>query len=156
MDKDLLPRLQVAALHERLPRGQRHQRKRARFLHADRRGLEGEVCLGDGDTLGERADAVLVRPGVDLVAGLEPPHLPADADDGTGEIVAEDQGQPVPQDLLERTGADPLVQRVQPRRVHPHQDVVLADDGLGDVGFLQRLLVLGDDERSHAMLLLLC
>ena len=52
-------------------------------------------------------------------------------------------------------GADLLVERVEPGGLHLHEHVVLADDGLGDVRFLQRLLVLGDDERSHAMVLLL-
>ena len=149
------PGCTLPALDERLPRGQRHQRQRARLLHADRRGLERQVGLGDGDALGERADAVLVGPGVDLVAELEAAHLRADADDGAGDVVAEDQRQLVRQDLLELPGADLLVELVEPGGLHPDEHVVLPDDGLGDVRFLQRLLVLGDDERSHAMVLLL-
>ena len=70
-------------------------------------------------------------------------------------IVAEDQRQLVRQDLLELAGADLLVQRVEPGGLHLHEHVVLPDDGLGDVRLLQRPLVLGDDERSHAMVLLL-
>ena len=103
VDEDLLPRLHVASLDEGLPRGQCHQRQRAGLLHADRRGLERQVGLGDGDALGERADAVLVGPGVDLVAGLEAAHLRPDADDGAGDVVAEDQRQLVREDLLELT-----------------------------------------------------
>ncbi len=61
VDEDLLPGSHVAALNERLPRGQCDQRQRARLLHADRCGLERKIGLGDGDPLGERADAVLVR-----------------------------------------------------------------------------------------------
>ncbi len=154
VDEDLLPRLHVPALHERLPRRQRDQRQRARLLHGDRRGLERQIGLGHGDALGERTDAVLVGPGVDLVAGLEPAHLRADADDGAGDIVAEYQRQRVRQDLLELAEADLLIELVQPGRFHPHKHVMLSDHGLRDVGLLQRLLVLGDDERPHGMVLL--
>ena len=68
VDEDLLPGLHVAALDERLPGGQRDERHRPRLLHADRRRLERDIGLGDGDPLGEGADPVLAGAGVDLVA----------------------------------------------------------------------------------------
>ena len=136
MDEDLLPGLHLPALHQRLPGRQRHQRQRARLLHADRRGLERQVALGDGDALGERADAVLVGPGVDLVAGLEAANCRPDADDGARDVVAQDQRQLVGQDLLELAGADLLVQLVEPGGFHPDEHVALTDDGLGNVRLL--------------------
>ena len=96
-------------------------------------GLQCQVGLGDGDALGERADPVLVGAGVDLVAGLEAAHLRPDADDGAGDVVAEDQRQLVRQDLLELTQADLLVQLVEARCLHLDQHVALAHGGLGDV-----------------------
>ena len=53
------------------------------------------------------------------------------------------------QDLLELARPDLLVELVEPGGLHLHEHVVLADHGLGDVRFLQRPLVLADDERLH-------
>ncbi len=54
VDEDLLTGLQLAPLHERLPGRQSHQRKRRRFLEADRCRFERQVGLGDRDALAAR------------------------------------------------------------------------------------------------------
>ena len=89
--------------------------------------------------------------GVDLVARREAPDLRADADDGPGDVVPEDERELVREDLLELARADLLVELVQAGRPDLDEDVAVPDGGLGDVRLVQRALVLRDDERSHGV-----
>jgi len=90
-----------------------------------------------------------VRARIDLISGFEPAHAAADTNHGSREIVPEDEGQLVRQNLLERTGADLLVQFVQAGSLHADEYVVLPHRRLGHVGLLQGPLVLRNNERSH-------
>src|SRR5207248_1588446 len=83
-----------------------------------------QVVLVNGDEFGEGADAVLVGPGVDLVAHREAGDGRADPDDRSCEVVAQNERETVGHERLEVSVADPEVQRVDARRVDLDQDVV--------------------------------
>ena len=71
MDENLLTRLQIGPFDEGLPRGQSDEGEGGRLVHGEPGRLERDVVLLDRDQLGEGADSMLVRAGVDLVSGLE-------------------------------------------------------------------------------------
>ena len=91
MDEDPLARLQVRFLDERLPGGQCDQGHRGRLGHREARGLDREVVLVRGDTLGKGAHAAIAHSPIDLVAHAEARHGRADAADDAGEVVPEDE-----------------------------------------------------------------
>jgi hypothetical protein len=105
----------------------------------------------DGGQLSEGADIVRAGPGVDLVAGRERPHRRAHPHDPARQVVAEHEGHPVGQDPLELAVPDLGVQEVDARRPHRHQDVMLADTGLGHLPHLHAVLaaVPAHCERLH-------
>ena len=127
-------------LDQRLPGGQRDQRQRRRGLDVDRDGGDREVGLRHGDALGERADVIVVRAAVDRVARLETPHVGADADHGSREIVAEHEREGVRQDLPELAEPDLLVEDVDPGGTHAHEDVGAPDTRFGRIDLLERAL----------------
>ena len=98
VDEDSLPLLQVGALDQHLPGGQPHQRDGRGLFHGEVLRLHGHIRFIHGNELGERPDPILMRPRIDLVARLEPPHAPSDPDDNAGDVVAEDQRQAIGQD----------------------------------------------------------
>ena len=72
MDENLLTRLQIGSFDKGLPRGQSDEGEGCRLLHGEPGRLErGESSCVIEIELGEGADSILVRPGVDLVSGLE-------------------------------------------------------------------------------------
>jgi hypothetical protein len=54
-------------------------------------GIDEIRDLANRDELCECTDTILVRPRIDLVAWLKSPHLRADSDDDSGQIIAQDQ-----------------------------------------------------------------
>ena len=82
---------------------------------------------------GTRVHRVARREGVDLRS---------DADDGSGDIVAQRQRKPVREDLPELTDADLLIQLIHPGGNGAHQNVTVADGGFGHLRFVKRALVL--------------
>lgn len=124
VDEDLLARLHVGPLDQGLPCGQCDQWEGGGLGHGEGGGFGCQVVLVDGDEFGEGADAVLVGPGVDLVAHREPGDGRADPDDRPGEVVAQDERETVRHERLEVPVADPEIQRVDARRVDLDQNVV--------------------------------
>ena len=61
------------------------------FFHRESFGLKCHRIFANRDELCERADAILVRPRIDLVAWLESPNLRPDSDDDSGQISAQDE-----------------------------------------------------------------
>jgi len=90
MDENFLTGLQIGSFDQGLPRGQSHEGEGGRLFHGEPGRLERNVVLLDRDQLGEGADSMLVRAGVDLVAGLEAADCGADTVDESGQIVAQD------------------------------------------------------------------
>jgi hypothetical protein len=152
VDEHLLPGTHIALLDQGLPCSQGDQRQRTGLLDGDRRGLEGQVGLGDRDALGERADAVLVRSAIDLVARLEPTDLRPDLQDEAGDVIAEDQRQLVGQDLLELACTDLLVELVETGSPNLDEHIVITNDGFGHLRQPYRGAVLVHDERLHDLL----
>jgi hypothetical protein len=64
-----------------------------RLLSMSSPGLEGERRLLDRDDFGERADAEIIRPRIDLVARLEQPHPRSGLDHDAGARRAQDEGR---------------------------------------------------------------
>ena len=126
LDEDLLPLLQVGLLDQCLPCRQAHQRDGSGFFHREVLGLERKRCFLDRDELGERADAEVIRPRIDLVAHLELPHARADFDHHPGHVVAQDEGQAIGQDELELAVPDLGVQQVHAGGMDLDQDLVIA------------------------------
>jgi hypothetical protein len=149
VDEDFLSRLNVAALYQRLPCGQCHEGERAGLGHGCRRGLEGSVFGRDRDVLRERADVVLPGPGKHLVPRLECGHLPTDAENGSRDVVSQDQRHLVGQDLPELTQPNLLIELVEPCGLYPDQNVPLTHGGLRNVGQLKWALVFGKYKGSH-------
>lgn len=151
MDEDLLAGFQLRDLDQCLPGREADQGNRRGLRHAQVARLGGHIVFADGDELGEGADALLIGAGIHGVAGLEAAHARADAHDRAGHVVAEDQGQAVAEDRLQRAGADPDVQHVDAGRVDLHQNVIVAQCGLRHVGDLADfvLAVTMDDEGFH-------
>lgn len=87
--------------------------------------------LVDGEECGEGAYAVLVGPGVDLVAHREAGDGGPDLGDLAGEVVAQDNRQTVGHERLEVPVADPEVQRVDSSCVDLDQDIVRTHLGAG-------------------------
>jgi hypothetical protein len=125
VDQDLLPRPKLSPLDQGLPRGQADEGHGGGLGHAERRRFDRQVVLADRDEVGEGADAVLLRTRVDLVARLEPLDPGSDPDDDAGQVISEDQRQPVGQKELEVAVPDPRIERVDAGGVDPDQDVVL-------------------------------
>src|SRR5688572_22646360 len=71
MYQDLLSRLQPCEIDQRLPCGQRHQRKRRRLCVVDARGLTRRGAFAYYGILGEGADAVVIEPRINRVTELE-------------------------------------------------------------------------------------
>ena len=105
----------------------------------------------DSGQLSEGADVVRARPGVDLIAGRERPHCRAHPYDPARHVVTEHERHAVGQDPLELAVPDLGVEKVDARRPHLHQDVMLTDTGLGHLPHLQAVLaaVAADHERFH-------
>jgi hypothetical protein len=100
-------------------------------------GLLRESAGRAGDVLGVRADAVRVRQHAEhLVARLEQGDPEPGRLDHAGYVPAERERR-----RAEEDGERPVtpVSRVQPGRVHPHEDLAEADLGLGDLDLVQHL-----------------
>ena len=85
-DQDLVARLDPSLVAQALQGGQGGQRDGRRLLEAEVGRLGAEDVLGDADVLGEAAGQ---HEGVDLVAGAEPGHGPADRLDLPGHVAAQ-------------------------------------------------------------------
>ena len=120
-----LTRLQIGPFDQGLPRGQSDEGEGGRLFHGEPGRLERDVVLLDRDQLGEGADSMLVRAGVDLVSGLEAADCGADPDDESGQIIAQDHGQVIRQDGLDLAVPDFGVQRIDARGVDLNQHVVI-------------------------------
>ena len=151
LDKDLLSRLYPPQFHKRLPCGQPDQRDRSGFLHRQAGGFKGQIGAINRDGFGKGADAVVTGASVDCVPHLEPPHICADADDGSGHVVPKDERRAIGQEQLELAIAKLAVQLVERGSVNPHQNVIRIQLRLGHVGQAQRalLLVLVDNKGFH-------
>jgi hypothetical protein len=130
---NFLALLQLAFFDQRLPCGQRHQRNGGGILHRQVGWLEGQRIFFNCDEFGKRADAVVVRPRVDLIAGLEAAHARTDTHHHAGEIIAQNQRHFVRQQQLELAIPDLIVQRIDAGSVNLHQDVTVAQCRLGQV-----------------------
>lgn len=150
VDQDLLPGLDVGEVDQRLPCGQGDQWDRGRLLEGERSRLDRDVVRVDGDLLGERADAEVARPGVDLVAHGEAADVGTHLRDDAGDVVAEGERALVLDELLELAVADHLVERVDARRAYVDEDVAGTDRGSGHLRGCQTVgAVVGDDECLH-------
>ena len=150
MDEDLLAGLDVGAVDEGLPGGQRHQRHRGRLVQGERGRLGRDVVLVDRDVLREGPDPQVAGASVDLVADLEVAYGGADPGHHAGDVVAEHERGLVLQEPLELAVADHRVQRVDAGGAHLDQHVTVADLGLGYVGGAESVLaVVLDDECLH-------
>ena len=84
VDQNLLAGLDVGHVDQGLPRGERDEWHRCRFLERQRGRLEGDVVGVDGDLFGEGADAQVAWSGVDLVTDLEAADVGPDLGDHAG------------------------------------------------------------------------
>ena len=125
VDEDFLSLLQVRSFDQRLPGGQADQRDGSRFFHGERLRLDRHVVFVHRDEFRESTDPILMRPRIDLVAGLESPHARSDLGHDAGHIVAQDERQAIRQDELELSAADFGIQRVHAGGVDPDQDVIV-------------------------------
>ena len=110
----------------------------------------GDVVLVDRDVLREGPDPQVAGAGVDLIAYPEVGYRGPDPSHHAGNVVAEHERGPVPQELLELAVADHLVQRVDAGGAHLDQHVTVTDLRLGHLGGAQPVLaVLLHDECLH-------
>ena len=140
VDEDLLPGLHVCAVDEHLPGGQGDERHSAGFLERQGVRLGRDVVLVDRDEFGEGTDPQVARAGVDLVTHREVTNVGADVRDDAGQVVAEDEGRPVPDQPLEVPVAGHRVERVDACGTHRDEDVASSHGGLGHVGGAQAVL----------------
>ena len=81
MDENLLSGLEIRPIDQCLPRGQADQRYRSRRLHGEFSRLESHIVFPHCDEFREGDDSSSVRPRLQLVAGLEIPHIIPNLDD---------------------------------------------------------------------------
>ena len=99
------------------------------MLHRQGGRLEREVVLVERDELGERPDAILIGPRINLVAHREAPHVGSHARDDAGDVVPKHERRPVGQDEPELAVPDLGVQRVDASGADPDQDVAVSQLG---------------------------
>ncbi len=87
--------------------------------------------------------------------GLSAPHVCADPDHRSRDIVAEDERERVRQDLPELAEPDLLIEDVDPGGAHAHEHVGAPDARLGHLDLLERTLVCRNGERLHISVVLL-
>ncbi|MNT46423.1 hypothetical protein D3C72_1830640 [compost metagenome] len=76
-------------------------------------------------------------------------HVSADPHDDSRQVVAKHQGETIGKDEFEFTFADLGVQRVDAGGMHLHQDIVVADRGLGQLAKLANVFVALDEKCLH-------
>ncbi|MNT23750.1 hypothetical protein D3C72_1591830 [compost metagenome] len=151
LNEDLLAWLDLAHFDQRLPGGQSDQRDRGGFLHGEACRFQREVCGIDRNQLCKGACPEIARTGVDLVARLELPHIGADVQDRSGQIVTENEGWTIGQEQLELAIAHLGIQKVDRCGLNANQHIIGTDLRFGHVGQTKRalLLVFVDDEGFH-------
>ncbi len=84
-----------------LPGSQADQRDGSRFFHRQVLWLDRHIVLIHRNEFRERADPVFIRPRIDLVAGLEPPHTRSDLDHDPSRFISENERQAIRQNEFE-------------------------------------------------------
>ena len=88
-------------------------------------GFSASVLLPDGDELRERADAMVRRSSVDLVARPEVLHACAGTNHDTGHVVTQNERCAVGHDELELATSKFRIQKVHPGRVDLDENLIL-------------------------------
>ena len=125
----------------------------AALIHRQAGGFQRHIGLIHGDELSKGANPVVARTGVDLIPCLEAAHIPADAHNGSGQIVAKDERRLVGQEQLELAVPDLAVQKVDRGGLNAHQNIIRANLRFRHVGQTERalLLVFVDDKGFHGV-----
>ncbi len=124
LDKDLLTLLDLRYLDQCLPCRQTHQGNGCGLFHSEVLWLDRHRVFLDGNELGERPDAQVIRPGVDLVARLELANAGSDTNHDAGHVVSEHEWRAVRQDELELAVSHLGVDEVDGGRVDLDQHLV--------------------------------
>ena len=101
LDEDLLTSLELGLLDQGLPGRQTDQGNGCCLLHREVPGLDRHRVFLDGNELGERPDAEVIGPGIDLVAHLELTHSGPNSNHDAGHVVPQDERRAVGQEELE-------------------------------------------------------
>jgi hypothetical protein len=133
-DEDLLARLELEALLERLPRSEPDHWDRRRLHVVEIVRLQRCSTLRDHGKFGDGASALVEDVGEDRIADLEPGHAAADLDHDTGQIAAQGCGKLKLHDGLEDPGGDHVVDRVDAGRIDLDQQFVGLRCGAENVG----------------------
>ena len=100
-DQHLVPRLDLAVVPQGLQGGRCRERHGGGVLERDGPRSVGEESFGDGDSLGEGAEAGHERRPVDLVAGLHRGDVRTDSSHDAGEVASGDLEARSPETDLE-------------------------------------------------------
>ena len=124
---------------------------------SSRSGLGSDVALVDGEVFGEGADAVLPGFGVHLVAGRESAHPRTGLNHDAGQVVAQ-HDRSLSAGAVSVAVADLQIQWVHAGGVDLHEDVVVAQGGLGSFngGDVVGLAVTGQRDPSSCRFLIGC
>lgn len=130
---------EATVVPESLERGEPGQRHRGGLLEGEVIRHRGGVVLGDHGELGACATGRRRQPGIDDVAGAEAPYGRPDLQHLAGEIGARDHGEGGAEEGAVRALTDLPVHRIDRRRPHLNQDLILRRPRRLDLPDLQHL-----------------
>ena len=149
VDQNLLARLQLREIDQRLPGGEPHQRQRRGLHVVEARGLFRRGALAYQGILGDGADAIFVEARIDRVADLELGDGGSDRFHVAGEIVTEDQRKRVGDQHLHAAVADLVVEGVDAGGAHAHEQIARARVGPRQLQHFHRRPITTNGQRFH-------
>src|SRR5437870_1130949 len=112
----------------------------SRFFHGEVFWLLRHGIFLDRNAFRERTDAIVVWPGIDLVARFEAQHARANSDDDPSHLIAQNEREAIRQKAFELSVSDFGIQQVDPSGVDLDQDVILPQLRLWHVASPQSIL----------------